>query len=117
MKTVLKYQIEETASTTLKLRQGYQLVRFEYIQADKALFAWFEQPLKADIPETEVELKVIRTGQPIQNSYRYLCTAIDSLGPEAYHLYENQSQKNEKPKQPSNSTQKLIKNTGLRKVA
>lgn len=89
MKTVLKYQIEETSVTQLKLREGFKLVRFEYVQADKALFAWIEEPLKADIPATDIELKVIRTGEPIHDKYQYLSTALDVIGPEAYHLYQN----------------------------
>lgn len=96
MKTVLKYQIDEM-TTHLKLREGFKLVRFEYVQAAKALFAWFEEPLKADTPVTEVELRVIRTGQPIQDDYLYLCTALDAIDPEAYHLYQKQ-QDNKSPK-------------------
>lgn len=97
MKTVLKYQIDEM-TTHLKLREGFKLVRFEYVQAAKALFAWFEEPLKADTPVTEVELRVIRTGQPIQDDYLYLCTALDAIDPEAYHLYQKQQQDNKSPK-------------------
>ncbi|WP_140054623.1 DUF7352 domain-containing protein [Oceanospirillum sanctuarii] len=92
MKTVLKYQIDEKETTTLNLREGSELVRFEYVQADKALFAWFEEPLRADIPTTEVEFKVIRTGHPIQDEYIYLSTALDVIGPEAFHLYQSQQQ-------------------------
>lgn len=109
MKTVLKYQIDEISVTHLKLREGFNLVRFEYIQADKALFAWFEEPLRADIPVTEIELKVIRTGQPVQNKYQYLSTALDVIGPEAYHLYQNTLQ-NDGNNEKSNSSSKATFN-------
>lgn len=87
MKTVLKYPVAATGSTVLTLREGFTFVRFEYVMADKALYAWFEEPLKADTPQCQLELKVIHTGDPIQDSFSYLSTALDPMGPETYHLY------------------------------
>ncbi|SEI83063.1 hypothetical protein SAMN05421831_1122 [Allopseudospirillum japonicum] len=88
MKTIHKYSLgEDTGLVKVALKAGYQLVRFEHVLAEKALFVWVEEPLRADIPQVEVHFKVIKTGEPVQDTYQYVSTAVDVLGPETYHLY------------------------------
>lgn len=112
MKTVLKYPVSETGKTTLTLRQGFRFVRFEYVLADKALYAWFEEPLKADTATCSIALKVIQTGQPVQEHFSYLSTALDPMGPEAYHLYQEGEESplgNEPQHQGKQSTKASLK--------
>lgn len=115
MKTVLKYPVAETGITTLHLREGFKFVRFEYVLAHKALYAWFEEPLKADIPQCDIQLKVINTGDPIQDEFSYLSTALDALGPEAYHLY--QLEQAEKPEQGPGADKASARRHKLQQVA
>ena len=60
--------------------------------AQKAVFLWIEVPLDVSAPNTAVELRVFRTGSPIPKLFDYVTTAIDSFGPEAYHIYQRISE-------------------------
>jgi len=89
MKTILKFRLKNgKAANILKLRQGYRVVRCEYVVSQKAVFLWVEQPLKVDLPELERRFLVTFSGEPVPTAYEYVGTALDSFGPEAYHVYE-----------------------------
>jgi len=90
MKTIHKFRLKTGAQANkLRLRQGSRIVRSEYVLAEKAVFVWVEVQLDISVPEEEMLLRVFRTGEAIPNAYEYLTTAIDSFGPEAYHIYWN----------------------------
>ncbi len=88
MKAIHKYRLETSDSTTtLRLKEGYRVVRFEFLVAEKGLFMWVEEPLRADVALCEASFRVAMTGKPVAMSYEYLDTALDPFGPEAYHLF------------------------------
>lgn len=89
MKTIHKFRIDpDRAVTTLRLKEGFRVARCEYILSDKAVYLWVEQPLHVDVPTVEKHFKVAYSGEPVPDNYRYLHTALDPFGPEAYHLFE-----------------------------
>lgn len=89
MKTIHKYRLQGAgAINSLKLREGFRLVRSEYLVTEKAVFIWVEEPLSVTLPERTVKLKVVATGEPVPLAYQYHDTALDPFGPEAYHVYE-----------------------------
>ncbi|KAA0875913.1 DUF7352 domain-containing protein [Nitrincola tapanii] len=89
MKAIHKYRLEASESLSiLHLRQGFRIVRFEYLVAERGLFLWVEEPLRADIPQVEVAFKVALTGKPVAMHYEYRDTALDPFGGEGYHLYQ-----------------------------
>lgn len=89
MKAIYKYRLDASDSlTTLQLREGFRIVRFEYLVSEKGLFMWAEEPLRADIPYVKANFKVAMTGKPVAMDYEYLDTALDPFGPEAYHLFQ-----------------------------
>ena len=93
MKVVHKFRLEtDDRVNSLMLRRGFKILRSEYVLTEKAVFLWIEVPLDVSAPNTEVHLRVFRTGSPIPKSYDYVTTAIDSFGPEAYHLYRRKSE-------------------------
>lgn len=88
MKAILKYRLELSDKTqTLTLREGFKPVRFEYVVSDQSLCLWVEEPLLGSIPTRRLHFKVKRTGEPVNDHFSYLLTALDSFGPEAYHLF------------------------------
>ncbi|MDX1587372.1 MAG: hypothetical protein R3296_00405 [Oleiphilaceae bacterium] len=89
MKTIHKFRLDSGKEpTTLKLRQGYRVVRCEYLVQDKGVYLWVEQPLNVEIPLVERQFVVAYSGDPVPKSYQYLDTALDTFGPEAYHVFE-----------------------------
>ncbi len=100
MKAIHKYHLEVSDSAhTLHLKEGYRVVRFEYMVAEKGLFMWVEEPLRADVPVCEARFRVAMTGKPVAMDYEYLDTALDPFGPKAYHLFrvETASRRQKKP--------------------
>lgn len=88
MKAILKYPLELTDKTqTLTLREGFKPVRFEYVVSDQSLYLWVEEPLLSSVPSQRFHFKVKRTGEPVNDQFSYLLTALDTFGPEAYHLF------------------------------
>ncbi|EON92903.1 hypothetical protein MARLIPOL_09119 [Marinobacter lipolyticus SM19] len=89
MKTIHKFRLESGKEpNTLKLREGYRVVRCEYVVPQKGVYLWVEQPLNVDIPVVERQFLVVYSGDPVPASYQYLDTALDPFGPEAYHVFE-----------------------------
>ncbi|WP_020406148.1 DUF7352 domain-containing protein [Hahella ganghwensis] len=89
MKTVHKYRLQSDAAiNTLNLREGYRIVRSEYLITEKAVFIWVEEPLSVSVPVVATEFVVILTGEPVPMNYVYRDTALDTFGPEAFHVYE-----------------------------
>lgn len=89
MKTVHKYRLDTAGDIkALKLRQGYRIVRCEYLVPHKAVFLWVEEALSLDIPSCERHFRVVCSGHPIPENYRHVDTALDPFGPEAFHVYE-----------------------------
>lgn len=88
MKAILKYPLELSDKTqTLTLREGFKPVRFEYVVSDQSLYLWVEEPLLSSVPSKRLHFKVKRTGEPVNDQFTYLLTALDTFGPEAYHLF------------------------------
>lgn len=88
MKAILKYRLELSDKTqTLTLKEGFKPVRFEYVVSDKSLYLWVEEPLLGSLPSQRLHLKVKKTGEAVNENFTYLLTALDSFGPEAYHLF------------------------------
>lgn len=89
MKTIHKFRLEcGKEPNVLKLREGYRVVRCEYLVPQKGVYLWVEQPLSVAIPEVERQFVVVHSGDPVPVSYQYLDTALDTFGPEAYHVFE-----------------------------
>lgn len=89
MKTIHKFRLEMGKEpTALRLRDGYRVVRCEYLVSQKGVYLWVEQPLNVAIPVTERQFVVVHSGDPVPVSYQYLDTALDVFGPEAYHVFE-----------------------------
>ena len=88
MKTIHKFRIEPGKEpTTLRLREGYRVVRCEYILAEKSVYIWVEQPLSVTIPSVEQRFRVALSGEPVPDDFSYVGTALDPFGPEAWHLF------------------------------
>ncbi len=88
MKTIHKFRLEPGKEpTTLNLREGYRVVRCEYIVPHKAVYLWVEQPLNIGVPTLERQFRVAFSGEPVPDSYEYVDTALDPFGPEAYHVF------------------------------
>ncbi|MCH8500184.1 MAG: hypothetical protein LAT63_17060 [Marinobacter sp.] len=88
MKTVHKYRLDGSGKIdSFKVREGYRIVHSEYVVTEKAVFVWLEVPLDLSVPETDLKLRIFRTGEAIPRAYVHLATAVDAFGPEAYHVY------------------------------
>lgn len=102
MKAIHKYRLETSDTVnTLHLKAGYQVVRFEYLVAEKGLFMWVEEPLRADVPYCQASFRVAMTGKPVAMDYEYMDTALDPFGPEAYHLFRVKAELNKQPEPES----------------
>ena len=89
MKAIHKYQIGNERSThNFNLKKGYKIVRSEYILTEKSVFLWIEEPLSVDIQTQSVSFKMAMSGDPVTDNCEHVATAIDSFGPEAYHVFE-----------------------------
>lgn len=89
MKTIHKFRIDMSREPTrLTLKQGFRVVRCEYLVPDKGVYLWVEQPLNVTTPTVERQFAVAFSGDPVPDSYSYLDTALDPFGPEAYHVFE-----------------------------
>ncbi|BES73620.1 hypothetical protein RE428_46380 [Marinobacter nanhaiticus D15-8W] len=88
MKTVHKYRLDISGEPkALNLREGYRVVRCEYLLAEKAVYLWVEVPLNVDIPVRQRQFRVVYSGEPVPETYEHVDTALDPFGPEAYHVY------------------------------
>ena len=63
-------------------------MRCEYIVPDKCVYLWVEQPLNVDVATVVRQFVVTFSGDPVPIRYNYIDTAIDTLGAEAYHVFE-----------------------------
>lgn len=89
MKTIHKFRIEPgKEATVLSLKEGHRVVRCEYLVPQKSVYIWVEQPLSIGIPTVAHYFRVAFSGEPVPDSYRYLDTALDPFGPEAFHVFE-----------------------------
>ena len=88
MKTIHKFRLEPGKEpTTLSLREGYRVVRSEYIVPHKAVYLWVEQPLNVTTPTLERQFRVAYSGEPVPDHFDYVDTPLDPFGPEAYHVF------------------------------
>ncbi|MGM0570641.1 hypothetical protein [Marinobacter sp.] len=88
MKTIHKFRIDMSREPTrLTLKQGFRVVRCEYLVPDKGVYLWVEQPLNVTTPTVERQFAVAFSGDPVPDSFSYLDTALDPFGPEAYHVF------------------------------
>ena len=88
MKTIHKFRLEPSKEpTTLTLKEGYRVVRSEYIVPHKAVYLWVEQPLGVTTPTLTRQFRVAFSGEPVPDSFEHLDTALDPFGPEAYHVF------------------------------
>ena len=89
MKTIHKFRLEPGKEpTTLSLHDGYRVVRCEYMVPDKSVYIWVEQPLRVGAETREHHFRVAFSGEPVPDSFEYRGTALDTFGPEAYHVFE-----------------------------
>lgn len=89
MKTIHKFRLETGKEpTTLSLHDGYRVVRCEYMVPDKSVYIWVEQPLRVGAETREHHFRLAFSGEPVPDSYEYRGTALDTFGPEAYHVFE-----------------------------
>ena len=111
MKTILKYRLDASGKdNSLSLTEGFRVVRTEYIPAEKRVYMWVEVPLKAGTPEFRVNFRVVPSGQPIGDDYQYVGTALDTLDPEAYHVFSHQpAQQSSHSLQSESSTSRLVR--------
>ena len=89
MKAIHKYRIgTERNLHVFNFKKGFKIVRSEYIVTEKSVFLWIEEPLAVDIDTQEVTYRVAMSGDPVSDNCEHVATAIDSFGPEAYHIFE-----------------------------
>jgi len=89
MKTIHKFRLAAGKKpTTLTLREGFKVVRCEYLISHKAVFLWVQHHLNVTTPTVERHFRVAMSGEPVPDSFEYLDTALDPFGPEAYHVFE-----------------------------
>lgn len=89
MKTIHKFRIElGKEPTRISLREGFRVVRCEYLVSEKGVYIWVEQSLKVTTPTVERQFRVAFSGEPVPDRYHYLGTALDPFGPEAYHVFD-----------------------------
>ncbi|GAA6131197.1 DUF7352 domain-containing protein [Halopseudomonas sabulinigri] len=89
MKTIHQYPLNsDKKPTRLKLREGYRIVRCEYLIAQKQVYLWVEELLSIDLPVLQREFVVVESGAPVPLSYHHIDTALDPFGPQAFHVYE-----------------------------
>ncbi len=92
MKTIHKYQLDPAnKSHQMALKEGYRVVRAEYLVAEKSVFIWVEVPLSVEVPMEVAHFRLVASGEPVPLNSTYLATAIDSFAPESYHLYLDQA--------------------------
>lgn len=54
MNTIHKYRLEGSKTLhTIRLREGYRILRSEYLMADNAFHLWVEEPVNMLIPRHE----------------------------------------------------------------
>ncbi|MAL97477.1 MAG: hypothetical protein CL583_03410 [Alteromonadaceae bacterium] len=96
MKTIHKYRLEAYQGlNNLRLRDGFRIVRTEYLVTEKAVFLWVEEPLRADVASQQYNFRVALSGEPVPEHYCYRGTALDPFGAEAYHVFEVMEQRRE----------------------
>lgn len=89
MKAIHKYPLDvESKSNRIVLKAGYRVVRTEYVVTEKSVYLWVEEPLAVSVPSLRAEFAVVRTGAPMPDHFEYLDSAVDTFGPEAYHVYQ-----------------------------
>jgi hypothetical protein len=89
MKTIHKFRLtSDRQPNILTLREGYRVVRCEYVVLSKAVFLWVEQPLSVGIPTVECTFQVAYSGDPLPAHFEYVDTALDPFAPEAYHVFD-----------------------------
>ncbi|GHD47404.1 hypothetical protein SAMN05216429_109155 [Marinobacter persicus] len=118
MKTIHKFRLAAGKEpTTLTLREGFRVVRCEYLMPQKAVFLWVQQPLNVEVPLVDRYFRVAMSGEPVPDSFEYLDTALDPFGPEAYHVFEvPEAQMHETPEadETSHLDSGLLEKTGWR---
>ena len=88
MKAIHKYRLNTDGSETeLNLKENHRIVHAEYVLVEKAVFIWVEEPLAAKIPTRPVGFLVAHSGDPLSSDFDHVATAVDSLAPEAYHIF------------------------------
>ncbi len=89
MKTIHKFRLDsDKRPNVLTLKEGYRVVRSEYVVADKAVYLWVEQPLSVEVPSVRRTFQIAFSGDALPANFEYVDTALDPFGPEAYHVYE-----------------------------
>ena len=88
MKAIHKYQLDPAKKHhEFALKEGYKVVRAEYILAEKTVCVWIEVPLSVAIAAQTVHFRLVASGEPVPLDSQYVATAVDSFAPESYHLY------------------------------
>lgn len=89
MRVIHKFKLAVDGSATeLKLKHGFKIVHCEYVIVDKAVCIWVEQTLSPSVREMDVVYRVVKPGDPIADDLAHVASAVDSLAPEAYHIFQ-----------------------------
>lgn len=89
MKTIQKLTLTtDEQAQTLSFKEGYRIVRIEYLVTEKRICMWVEVPLRADIGDVRKTYVVKKTHEPVPAEFQHVYTAIDLLKPEAFHIFE-----------------------------
>lgn len=89
MKTVQKLTLmTDKEYQTLSFKEGYSIVRIEYLVTERRICLWVETPLRADIPEIRRTFAVKKTNESVPIEFLHVHTAVDLLKPEAFHIFE-----------------------------
>ncbi len=89
MKTIHKFRLDSGKEpTTLSLKEGFRVVRCEFLVPDKSVYIWVEQTLRPSAKSEEHQFRVAHSGEPVPDNFEYIDTALDPFGPEAYHVFE-----------------------------
>ncbi|MDX1757779.1 MAG: hypothetical protein R3175_17110 [Marinobacter sp.] len=101
MKTIHKYPLKVSRELNrLSLREGFRVVRCEYLVSEKTVCLWVEEPLRVDVPEHHYHFRVAFSGDPVPDHFEYCGTALDPFGPEAYHVFEASPRGSSEPSAP-----------------
>ena len=92
MKIIHKHKINiDGTPTEVDLPTDSQYRSTEYLVSKKSLYLWVEVPADLNAPKEKRTFRVFKTGDGIPDADQYIGTAIDQHQPEAYHLYEVQT--------------------------
>lgn len=91
MKTIHKHRLNvENEVQEIRLPEEGRVLRVDFILQERLIFMWVEVDADTviDTPKEVRQFKVFTTGSGIPDNARYIGTTLDTLAPQAYHVYE-----------------------------